>query len=733
MYLFQLIILNFNGLRGIGMNFKDKLLELFNNENYKPSKIDNILKMLDVDYSQKGIVEDLLKDLEKDGTIYKTKNEKYALSERLDIIKGKIDATSRGFAFLIPENENIKDIFISKDNLNSAMQNDIVLVRVIKKVEGKKWEGEVVKILKRANSTIVGTFEKSRNFGFVVPDDRSITQDVFISKADTMNAEDGMKVVVKITKWPEKRRSPEGKIVEILGRKNDPGVDVLSVIRSYNIPEEFPKKVIREAENIEEKISSEETSGRTDLRHLNIVTIDGEDAKDLDDAVAVEKLDSGDYILYVSIADVSHYVKEGSELDKEALNRGCSVYFIDRVIPMLPHRLSNGICSLNPSEDRLTLTVKMKIDKNGNVVDHDIFESVIRSKERMTYTNVYKILEGNDDELKERYKDLIEDFNNMRDLAKILLERRKRRGSVDFDFEEAKIIVDEKGKPVDIVKVERNIAHRIIEEFMLVANETVAEHMHWINVPFVYRVHEHPDMEKLMAFNKFIHNLGYHIKGIGGDEIHPKALQELIKQVRGKNEQRIVETLLLRSLKRARYSPEDLGHYALATQYYTHFTSPIRRYPDLIIHRIIKENIHGKLNEKRQEHYNKILNDISLKSSERERAADSAEKEIEDLKKVEYMKERIGNVYKAIIANVTNYGFFVELDNTVEGLVDIDTLDDDYYHYDDETYTLIGERTKRKFSIGDEVYVKVVGANVDRREIDFVLASPDEANKDKDA
>ncbi|SNX55262.1 ribonuclease R [Thermoanaerobacterium sp. RBIITD] len=707
------------------MNFKYKLLELFNDENYKPSKIDNILKMLDVDYSQKGIVEDLLKDLEKDGTIYKTKNEKYALSERLDIIKGKIDATSRGFAFLIPENENIKDIFISKDNLNSAMQNDIVLVRVIKKVEGKKWEGEVVKILKRANSTIVGTFEKSRNFGFVVPDDRSITQDVFISKADTMNAEDGMKVVVKITKWPEKRRSPEGKIVEILGRKNDPGVDVLSVIRSYNIPEEFPQKVIRESENIEEKISSEEISGRTDLRHLNIVTIDGEDAKDLDDAVAVEKLKSGDYILYVSIADISHYVKEGSELDKEALNRGCSVYFVDRVIPMLPQRLSNGICSLNPSEDRLTLTVKMKINRDGNVIDHDIFESVIRSKKRMTYTNVYKILEGNDDELKERYRDLVEDFNNMRDLANILLERRKRRGSVDFDFEEAKIIVDENGKPTDIVKVERNIAHRIIEEFMLVANETVAEHMHWINVPFVYRVHEHPDMEKLMAFNKFIHNLGYHIKGIGGDEIHPKALQELIKQVRGKNEQRVVETLLLRSLKRARYSPEDLGHYALATQYYTHFTSPIRRYPDLIIHRIIKENIHGKLNEKRQEHYNKILNDISLKSSERERAADSAEKEIEDLKKVEYMKERIGNVYKAIIANVTNYGFFVELDNTVEGLVDIDTLDDDYYHYDDETYTLIGERTKRKFSIGDVVYVKVVGANVDKREVDFVLATPD--------
>jgi ribonuclease R len=370
----------------------------------------------------------------------------------------------------------------------------------------------------------------------------------------------------------------------------------------------------------------------------------------------------------------------------------------------------------------------MKINSQGEVVDHEIFESIIKSKERMTYTNVYKLLEENDEELKKRYQYLLEDFKLMKELALVLLEKRKRRGSVDFDFPEAKVIVDEKGKPIDVVKVERNIAHRIIEEFMLVANETVAEHMHWVNVPFVYRIHEHPDIEKLIAFNKFIHNLGYHIKGIEGGQIHPKSLQELIRQVRGKSEQRVVETLLLRSLKRARYSPEDIGHYALATQYYTHFTSPIRRYPDLIIHRIIKEYINGKLTKKRQRHYNRILNDIALKSSERERAAEAAEREIEELKKVEYMADRIGNVYKGIISNVTNYGFFVELDNTVEGLVDVASLEDDYYHFDPERYVLIGEKSKKVYSIGKEVYVKVVHVDVDRREIDFVLAEEEKDN-----
>jgi len=407
----------------------------------------------------------VLKDLIKEGIIYKTKNGKYTLPEKIDLIRGKIDANSKGFGFLIPDNKNIKDIFISADNMNSAMHNDVVLVRVNKKVEGKRWEGEVIKIIKRANQTVVGTYEKSRNFGFVVPDDKKISQDIFIPKSDDMNPDNGMKVVVNITKWPERRRSPEGKIIEILGRKNEPGIDVLSVIRSYNIPEQFSDKVLKEAEEIKQEIESEEMERRINLSNLNLVTIDGEDAKDLDDAVCVQKLDNGDYILYVSIADVSQYVKEGSELDKEAINRGCSVYFIDRVIPMLPQRLSNGICSLNPNEYRLTLTVKMKINKKGEVVDHKIFESVIKSKERMTYTNVYKLLEEDDEELKKRYDNLINDFRLMKELALILQERRKKRGSVDFDFEEAKIIVDENGKPVDIVKVERNIAHKLIEEF----------------------------------------------------------------------------------------------------------------------------------------------------------------------------------------------------------------------------------------------------------------------------
>ncbi|WP_028992493.1 ribonuclease R [Thermoanaerobacter thermocopriae] len=710
------------------MNVKEKLLELMNEENYKPSKIEEIMKFLDIDYSQRNILESILKEMEKEGLVFKTKRGKYAIPERLDLVKGKIEFHSRGYGFLIPEDSNIKDIFIPVSGMNGAMHDDTVLVRVTKRVDGKSEEGEVVKILKRANATIVGTYEKNKNFGFVVPDNKKIHQDIFIPKGEDKGAKTGMKVVVRITKWPEGRRSPEGEIIEVLGYKGDPGIDVMSIIREYDIPEVFPKEVLKEAEDIPTEIPEEELKRRVDLTNLNFVTIDGEDAKDLDDAVCVQKLSDGNYILYVSIADVSHYVKEGSHLDKEALKRGCSVYFIDRVIPMLPPKLSNGICSLNPQEERLTLTVKMKINSKGEVVDHEIFESIIKSKERMTYTNVYKLLEENHEELKKRYQYLLEDFKIMKELALVLLEKRKRRGSVDFDFPEAKVIVDEKGRPIDIVKVERNIAHRIIEEFMLAANETVAEHMHWLNVPFVYRIHEHPDIEKLIAFNKFIHNLGYHIKGIEGGQIHPKSLQELIRQVRGKSEQRVVETLLLRSLKRARYSPEDIGHYALATQYYTHFTSPIRRYPDLIIHRIIKEYINGRLTEKRQRHYNRILNDIAIKSSERERAAETAEREIEELKKVEYMANRIGNVYKGIISNVTNYGFFVELDNTVEGLVDVASLEDDYYHFEPERYILIGERSKKVYSIGKEVYVKVVHVDVDRREIDFVLAEEEKDN-----
>ncbi|AAM24238.1 MAG: Ribonuclease R [Caldanaerobacter subterraneus] len=707
------------------MKIKERLLQLLREEDYKPSKIEEIMDMLHIDYNQRKILEATLKEMEKEGLVFKTKRGKYALPERLGLVRGRIDGHPRGYGFLIPEEQGIKDIFIPISGMNGAMDGDLVLVRVIEGAEGKSQEGEVVKILKRANTTIVGTYEKNKNFGFVIPDNKKIHQDVFIPKGEDKGAKTGMKVVVRITKWPEGRRSPEGEIIEVLGYKGDPGIDVKSILRSYDIPETFPKEVLKEAEELPEEIPEKEKKRRVDLTKLKFVTIDGEDAKDLDDAVYVERLPNGNYLLYVSIADVSHYVKEGTNLDKEALRRGCSVYFLDRVIPMLPPKLSNGICSLNPGEERLSLTVKMEINTRGEIVDHDIFESIIESKERMTYTSVYKILEENDEELIKRYSHLVEDFKLMKELALVLLEKRKRRGSVDFDFPEAKVIVDEKGRPVDIVKVERNIAHKIIEEFMLAANETVAEHMHWLNVPFVYRIHEHPDIEKLLAFNKFIHNLGYHIKGVEGGEIHPKALQDLIRQVRGKSEQKVVETLLLRSLKRARYSPEDIGHYALAAKYYTHFTSPIRRYPDLVIHRIIKEYINGKLTEKRQRHYNRILEDIAARASERERAAEAAEREIEELKKVEYMADKVGNVYKGIISNVTSYGFFVELDNTVEGLVDVASLEDDYYVFDPERYVLVGERTKKVYSIGKEVYVKVAHVDVDNREIDFVLVEED--------
>ncbi|MEQ2129445.1 ribonuclease R [Caldanaerobacter subterraneus KAk] len=707
------------------MKIKERLLQLLREEDYKPSKIEEIMDMLHIDYNQRKILEATLKEMEKEGLVFKTKRGKYALPGRLGLVRGRIDGHPKGYGFLIPEEQGIKDIFIPISGMNGAMDGDLVLVRVIEGAEGKSQEGEVVKILKRANTTIVGTYEKNKNFGFVIPDNKKIHQDVFIPKGEDKGAKTGMKVVVRITKWPEGRRSPEGEIIEVLGYKGDPGIDVKSILRSYDIPETFPKEVLKEAEELPEEIPEKEKKRRVDLTKLKFVTIDGEDAKDLDDAVYVERLPNGNYLLYVSIADVSHYVKEGTNLDKEALRRGCSVYFLDRVIPMLPPKLSNGICSLNPGEERLSLTVKMEINTRGEIVDHDIFESIIESKERMTYTSVYKILEENDEELIKRYSHLVEDFKLMKELALVLLEKRKRRGSVDFDFPEAKVIVDEKGRPVDIVKVERNIAHKIIEEFMLAANETVAEHMHWLNVPFVYRIHEHPDIEKLLAFNKFIHNLGYHIKGVEGGEIHPKALQDLIRQVRGKSEQKVVETLLLRSLKRARYSPEDIGHYALAAKYYTHFTSPIRRYPDLAIHRIIKEYINGKLTEKRQRHYNRILEDIAARASERERAAEAAEREIEELKKVEYMADKVGNVYKGIISNVTSYGFFVELDNTVEGLVDVASLEDDYYVFDPERYVLVGERTKKVYSIGKEVYVKVAHVDVDNREIDFVLVEED--------
>ncbi len=700
---------------------KEKILEFMRTMAYSPMKAMDLAKHFEIMNDEMGLFLNVLDDMENEGKIIKTKKERYAVPERINLVVGKLQTNQKGFGFILPENIDMDDVFVSANDLNGAMNNDKVIARLKGRPrKGRSAEGEIIRILVRANDEIVGTFESSKNFGFVVPDDRRINFDIYIPKSEINNAKDGYKVVAKITKWPEPRRNPEGKIIEVLGHKDDIGTDIVSIIRKHKLPENFPKKVLREADSIPETVLEEEISKRRDLRDLNIITIDGADAKDLDDAVSIEKLDNGNYKLGVHIADVTHYVKEGSALDKEALKRATSVYLVDRVIPMLPKRLSNGICSLNPQVERLTMSVFMEIDRNGKVVDHEIFESVIKTKERMTYTDVSDILEEKDFELRKKYDYLVEDFKLMEELANILMKRQNSRGSIDFDFPEAKIILDEKGKPIEIKKAERRIANRIIEQFMIICNETVAEHMYWLNAPFVYRVHEEPSLEKIESFNKFIHNFGYHIKGIT-EEIHPKSLQDLLQKIEGTKEEHIISTIMLRSLKQARYSPENLGHFGLAAQYYCHFTSPIRRYPDLQIHRIIKDMLHNRLDKKRISKLKNIVANASDRSSERERLAVEAERETNDLKMAEYMSKRIGEEFDGIISGVISFGIFVELENTIEGLVRISTLVDDYYIFDEENYLFRGERTNKTFRIGDEVRVKLTSVNVSQKEIDFVL------------
>lgn len=706
---------------GINLVSKEKILEFMRTMAYSPMKAMDLAKHFEIMNDEMGLFLNVLDDMENEGKIIKTKKERYAVPERINLVVGKLQTNQKGFGFILPENIDMDDVFVSANDLNGAMNNDKVIARLKGRPrKGRSAEGEIIRILVRANDEIVGTFESSKNFGFVVPDDRRINFDIYIPKSEINNAKDGYKVVAKITKWPEPRRNPEGKIIEVLGHKDDIGTDIVSIIRKHKLPENFPKKVLREADSIPETVLEEEISKRRDLRDLNIITIDGADAKDLDDAVSIEKLDNGNYKLGVHIADVTHYVKEGSALDKEALKRATSVYLVDRVIPMLPKRLSNGICSLNPQVERLTMSVFMEIDRNGKVVDHEIFESVIKTKERMTYTDVSDILEEKDFELRKKYDYLVEDFKLMEELANILMKRQNSRGSIDFDFPEAKIILDEKGKPIEIKKAERRIANRIIEQFMIICNETVAEHMYWLNAPFVYRVHEEPSLEKIESFNKFIHNFGYHIKGIT-EEIHPKSLQDLLQKIEGTKEEHIISTIMLRSLKQARYSPENLGHFGLAAQYYCHFTSPIRRYPDLQIHRIIKDMLHNRLDKKRISKLKNIVANASDRSSERERLAVEAERETNDLKMAEYMSKRIGEEFDGIISGVISFGIFVELENTIEGLVRISTLVDDYYIFDEENYLFRGERTNKTFRIGDEVRVKLTSVNVSQKEIDFVL------------
>ncbi|SFS96664.1 ribonuclease R [Paenibacillus sp. 453mf] len=667
----------------------------------------------------------LLNQLEDEGRIVLTRTNRYGVPGRMQMVKGRLQAHAKGFAFLIPEDREHPDVYIHANDLKSAMNGDTVLVRVTSKgPEGGRLEGEVIRIVKRAVVQVVGVFQSQEVYGFVIPDDKRINRDIFIPRTSFNNAVDGQKVVVNIVSYPEGRAAAEGEIIEILGHKDDPGIDILSVIRKHQLPEAFPEEVIEEAEQAPDSITEDEIikQGRRDLRGLNIVTIDGEDAKDLDDAVNVERLPNGNYRLGVHIADVGYYVRENSKLDQEAYNRGCSVYLVDRVIPMLPHRLSNGICSLNPQVDRLTMSCVMEFNEQMKVVNHEVFTSVIKTKERMTYKNVYKILEEEDPELIERYSELVDDFKLMKEIAMKLREMRMRRGAVDFDFEESKILVDEEGKPVDIVKRERTVAEQIIEEFMLAANETVAEHFHWLKVPFIYRVHEDPDQEKLQNFLGFAANFGFHVKG-RGNSIHPRALQSLLEEIQGTKEQTVISTMMLRSMKQAKYDSEMSGHFGLAAEFYSHFTSPIRRYPDLVIHRVMREVFEngGALPENRQEYLASRMPDIAQQSSERERVAVEAERDTEKMKKAQYMLDKVGEEFDGMISSVTSFGMFIELENTVEGLIRLSMLTDDYYHFDDQHMILVGERTSKIFRIGDEVKIRVARVNMDEYTIDFEM------------
>ena len=659
----------------------------------------------------------ILLELQEEGKIELSKRGKYSKAESKNVT-GVFTAHQRGFGFVTVEGET-EDIFIPGDKVNGAMHMDTVEIAVLPTTSGKRKEGAVLKVIERGMKHVVCTYEASENFGFAVPDNTRFGSDIFIPKGKSMGAVAGHKVVVEVTSYGKKDKKPEGRVVEIIGHINDPGTDILSIVKAYDMPVEFSEKIMHQVENVSKEVTDADMAGRMDLRDWTMVTIDGEDAKDLDDAVSLF-MDGDNYVLGVHIADVSNYVQEHSALDVEALKRGTSVYLVDRVIPMLPHALSNGICSLNEAQNRLTLSCIMTINPKGEVIDHKIAETVIRTNRRMTYTNVKKILEDKDPEVMEEYKELVPMFEKMAELASILRKRRMKRGSIDFDFPETKVILNDKGEPIDIKPYDRNVATKLIEDFMLIANETVASHFFWQEIPFVYRTHENPDTEKIHKLSTFINNFGYSLH-IGADEVHPKELQKLLEKIEGTDEEALISRLTLRSMKQARYTTACTGHFGLAANYYCHFTSPIRRYPDLQIHRIIKETLRGRMNAKRIEHYEGILDEVAKQSSQMERRADEAERETIKLKKCEYMAKHVGEEFEGVISGVTEWGFFVELPNTVEGLVRVTELKDDFYQFYEDTYELVGEATNKRYKLGQKVKVVVESTDKLMRTIDFAL------------
>lgn len=698
---------------------KEMLVQLVHDKTYVPMKLKELAMLLSVPKEQRDELKEVLDILIAEGKIGISKKGKYGKAEEF-ALAGTFSGHAKGFGFVTIEGRE-QDVFIPADKTKGAMDGDKVQIVIEGEARGKRAEGAVLRILEHANKTVIGFYQKNKNFGFVLPDNQKLGQDIFIPQGKDMGAVTGHKVIVRITDFGDDRKKPEGVITEILGHVNDPGVDILSIIKAYGLPEGFPDEVMVQVAGIPDEVEEEEKKNRLDLRHLQTVTIDGEDAKDLDDAISISKENDDHYTLGVHIADVSHYVTENSPLDKEALKRGTSVYLVDRVIPMLPHKLSNGICSLNAGTDRLALSCLMEIDGKGNVIGHRIAETLIQVDRRMTYTAVNAIVTDRDPDVMEEYGDFVPMFDLMKELADILRERRKKRGSIDFDFPESKIILDEKGRPVDIKPYERNAATKIIEDFMLMANETIAEDYFWQELPFLYRTHDYPDPEKMKRLGTFINNFGYTIRTQNG-EVHPKELQKLLDKIEGTPEEALISRLTLRSMKQAKYTTVCTGHFGLAANYYTHFTSPIRRYPDLQIHRIIKENLRRGLSDRRFVHYDSILPEVAVQCSSMERRADEAERETDKLKKCEYMSKRIGKEYDGVISGVTNWGLYVELPNTVEGLIRVNDLMGDYFVFDEEHMELVGEMTRKSYKLGQKIRVQVADTDKLTRTIDFIPA-----------
>ncbi|MCB7302528.1 ribonuclease R [Bariatricus massiliensis] len=697
---------------------KKLIYDFMCDEFYVPMKLKELAVLLQVPKEQREELKAVMDSLEREGKIHVTQKGKYIKGEARHL-RGTFQAHAKGFGFVIIEGEP-DDIFISEDDMNGAMQGDEVEVVVTAAPQGKRREGKILRIVNRGTATLVGYYQSRKNFGFVVPDNARYLQDIFVPAEKSKGAVTGHKVVVELTSYGGEGKKPEGRIVEILGHANDPGVDILSIVKGFGLPTEFPEKVLNQAERLAKPVSSADMAGRKDIRGWQTVTIDGEDAKDLDDAITLTK-EGNKYVLGVHIADVTNYVQENSALDREALKRGTSVYLADRVIPMLPHALSNGMCSLNAGEERLALSCIMKIDNKGDVVDHLIAETIVKVDERMSYTSVKKILEDHDEAECERYRDLIPMFEHMQELSAILREKRHKRGAIDFDFPEAKLKLDENGNPLEITPYDRNVATKIIEDFMLLANETVAEDYFWQEIPFVYRVHEAPDEEKMKKLQTFIQNFGYTMH-LSNQVVRPKEIQKLLDKIEGTQEEAMICRLTLRSMKQAKYSPDNEGHFGLATQYYTHFTSPIRRYPDLQIHRIIKDNLRGRMNEGRRNHFDKILPEVTMQASSLERRAEEAERETIKLKKVQYMQQFFGKEFEGVISGITKWGMYVELPNTVEGLVHVTVMTDDHYDYDEEHYRMIGSHTRKVYELGQKLRVRVIGTDILTRTIDFEIA-----------